>query len=48
MYHMTSIIEAVNTNIVLKKNVASIDINWEYIAVNQIRIFGLIIAIEKP
>ena len=40
--------DAVNINVKLKMILASIEINCEYIAVNQIIIFGLIIAIKKP
>ena len=48
MYQRASIIDAVKTKIALKKNVASIEINCEYTAVNQIKILGLMIAIVNP
>jgi len=41
-------IEAVEIKIILNVRLASIDINWEYIAVNQISILGLITAIRNP
>ena len=47
-YQRASIIEAVDTRTVFSKKSASILIKCEYMAVNQIKIFGLNIAIKKP
>ena len=45
---MVSIIEGVKINIVLSTILAFIFINWEYNAINQTKILGLIIAIVNP